>query len=382
MANVTLKTAGVNRTVSFQDVANATITQTVFTTVNPAAASTLVMRGFPTTVTAGAQVTFNVDATDPYGNLATNYAGTANVSSNDPQAVLPNSVRFAGGSAMVTVTLKTAGPGKTVTVRDAQNENLVVTGTTTVNPAAASSLVLNGLPATVTAGVAVTLTVAARDPFGNTATGYTGTANVSSNDTQATAVPNPVHFTDGTTTLAMTFKTAGSSKTVTVQDTQTQSLTVTGTTTVNAGATTALVFSGLPNNAQKGTAVTFSLSTKDGYGNPTTEATVHFTSDDPQASLPSDTSFAGSGGTISNLPVTFNTAGNHNIVATKVGGGATATSSVISVTGSTQQPPQPQTANTGCSATAGGSAGPFALMGLILAGWQLAQGMRASRRRS
>jgi hypothetical protein len=168
-----------------------------------------------------------------------------------------------------------------------------------------------------------------------------------------------------------------------VQDTQTQSLSVTATTAVSAGPTKALLFSGLPTTAQAGSAVTFTLSAKDDYGNATTDATVHFASDDPQASLPQDQSFAGSGGTKSNLTATFNTAGNHSIVATKVGGGATATSSPINVTSTTTQPPQNlANTNSGCSATAGGSAEPFALMGLMLAGWQLAQAMRSRRRRS
>jgi hypothetical protein len=134
---------------------------------------------------------------------------------------------------------------------------------------------------------------------------------------------------------------------------------------------------------QTGITLTFSLSAKDAYGNPTTQATVHFTTDDPQAALPADQNFSGSGGTKSNLSATFFTGGNHTIIATQVGGGASATSSAINVTSSSTQPAQNlATSNSGCSATAGGSAGPFALMGLILAGWQLVQGMRASRRRS
>jgi len=86
---------------------------------------------------------------------------------------------------------------------------------------------------------------------------------------------------------------------------------------------------------------------------------------------------------VSNLSATFNTAGNHTITATKVGGGASVTSTAVNVTGTTQQPPQNQASSTGgCSAAAGGASGPFALMGLLLAAWHLARGERSRRRRA
>src|SRR6185369_4766879 len=50
-----------------------------------------------------------------------------------------------------------------------------------VNPAAASRLVVTG-PSSVAAGAAFSVTVKAVDPYGNVATGYTGTVHFRSND--------------------------------------------------------------------------------------------------------------------------------------------------------------------------------------------------------
>jgi len=314
------------------------------------------------------------------GNLDNTYDHlNATPSSSDSGATFnPTLVTFTAGQATFGVIFHEAG-NPTVTLTDTGFRSTSDPANTTLGPVTAYGVA--GLGASVTAGTATRLTVSARD-CASTRTDYTGQANVTSNDTQASLPSSPIQFTSGSATVNVTLKTAGTGKTVTVRDVSNASLTTTVSTTVNPDATSSLVFSGLPASASAGTAVTFSLSTKDGYGNPTTEATVHFTSDDSQAVLPADQNFAGSGGTRSNLTATFNTAGNHTITAAVLGTSTRADSNSISVTGSTQQPPQPQTANTGCSATAGGSAGPFALMGLILAGWQLAQGMRASRRRS
>src|SRR5206468_2616239 len=82
-------------------------------TVNPAAASTLVVSGFPSPVTAGTAHTLTVTAKDPYGNVATGYRGTVHFTSSDAQAVLPANYLFTAsdnGVHSFSVTLKTASP--------------------------------------------------------------------------------------------------------------------------------------------------------------------------------------------------------------------------------------------------------------------------------
>ena len=92
----------------------------------------------------------------------------------------------------------------------------------TVNPAAASQFSISA-PAGVTAGVPFSVTVTALDPFGNVATGYTGTVHFTKSDSGAgSAVPSDYHFVAGdqgvhTFTNGVTFVT-GHGQTLNVSD--------------------------------------------------------------------------------------------------------------------------------------------------------------------
>ena len=91
-------------------------------------------------------------------------------------------------------TLKTAG-SQSITASD----TVVPSGAgtqagITVNPAAASRFTVAGFPSPVTAGVAGSFTVTAWDPYGNRATGYTGTVRFTSSDAKA-VLPGNYTFT-------------------------------------------------------------------------------------------------------------------------------------------------------------------------------------------
>src|SRR5262249_49356512 len=80
--------------------------------VSPAGASTLDVTGLPASVTAGQVVPFTLTVHDAFGNVATNYLGTAHFTSTDSQAVLPGDQTFTPPDQGVfngTVTCKTAG---------------------------------------------------------------------------------------------------------------------------------------------------------------------------------------------------------------------------------------------------------------------------------
>jgi hypothetical protein len=63
-------------------------------TVNPAAASQLVVAGFPATGTAGVTHTFTLTALDPNGNVATGFRDFVRFTGSDHQAVLPADYTF------------------------------------------------------------------------------------------------------------------------------------------------------------------------------------------------------------------------------------------------------------------------------------------------
>src|SRR5581483_3300964 len=134
-----------------------------------APAATTAWSPFSVTVTAKA---------GPTGSGATvaGYTGTVNFTSTDLQAVLPVNYTFVAGDNGVhtfSVTLKTT-PSQTVTVKDTAT-SVPGTATVIVNPGASSSLV--AAPAAPTAGVAFSVTVAAKagpTGSGDTVVGYTG----------------------------------------------------------------------------------------------------------------------------------------------------------------------------------------------------------------
>jgi len=154
--------------------------------VSPAA-----MVGFaesrPTPLVAGASAPIVVTAVDAFGNAIPSYRGSVRLTSSDRQAILPADYTFTSsdaGSHSFAVSLKTAGT-QSVTAIDSAATNLTGITWIGVNPAAATTLVIAGLPSAVTAGVMNSITVIAKDAYGNKATGYTGTVALVSNDAQA-----------------------------------------------------------------------------------------------------------------------------------------------------------------------------------------------------
>ena len=153
--------------------------------VNPAATDHL-------TVTAGAAQTagsaFNtvVTAKDQFGNLTPAYTGTVHFTSTDGSAGLPANYTFAAGdngSHTFSTSLTTAG-AQTITAADGSITG--TTGTITVSPAATDHFAVStNAGAPQTAGASFSTTVVAKDAFGNTTAGYTGTVTFTSSDGQA-----------------------------------------------------------------------------------------------------------------------------------------------------------------------------------------------------
>src|SRR5260370_1195030 len=165
--------------------------------VSPAAAAKVGVAGFPSPTTAGVGHTFMVTLRDAFGNVATGYTGTIRVTSSDGQAALPADYAFTAGDAGIhtfNAELKTAGV-QSITATDTATASLTDNHDgIAVSPAAASTLSASGFASPATAGVAHTITVTLRDPFGNVATGYTGTVRVTSSDAQA-GLPGNYTFT-------------------------------------------------------------------------------------------------------------------------------------------------------------------------------------------
>ena len=298
-------------------------------------------------VSAGAAQDLTVKAEDQYGNVVSTYTGTVSFSSNDPQgAILPGTYPFGSGDNGVHtfhngVTFKTAG-SRNVSVSDGSNTGL--SNTVTVSAAAASQLVLTGLTGAV-AGAPQTLTVTAKDTYGNTATGYTGTITFTSTDPQVAGLPASYTFTTGTgmdngrhAFTNVMLKTAGS-QTVTATDSANSVTGRSAAVTITPGTARTLALTGL-GNVTAGTAQTLTVTAKDAYGNTATgyTGTIRFSSTDSQISgLPASYRFTtGTGrdnGRHAFSNVMLKTAGSQTVTATdRVTSSITGTSPALTIT--------------------------------------------------
>jgi FKBP-type peptidyl-prolyl cis-trans isomerase 2 len=245
-SGVILKIAG-NQSITVTDQADGTLTDTATVNVTPAALAGLNLAA-PSSSTAGDGFSITVTAEDAYGNKVPSYTGSVAFSGGGNGASLPADYTFTSGASgtedngshqFSSVVLKTAG-SQTITVTDQADSSLTGSAVVSVSANVAKSLVLTA-PPTVTAGSSFSVTVTAKDAYGNIANGYTGTVTFSGGGAGAT-LPADYTFTSGNGgtedngshvfTGGVTL-TATGSQTVTVMDTLDNSLTDSATVVVS-----------------------------------------------------------------------------------------------------------------------------------------------------
>ena len=174
----------------------------------------------PALTFAGKQFQITVTALDHNNNPLSTYRGTVHFTSSDGRAVLPKDYTFTtkdNGVHTFTVILKTAG-SQSITGTDTQTSSTAGMTSVKVNPSFVTHFLILG-PSSVTAATPFTISVTAKDAYGNRVTGYRGTVQFSSSDPGA-MVPAPYPFTAtdaGTHTFSITLNTAGT-QAVTVSD--------------------------------------------------------------------------------------------------------------------------------------------------------------------
>jgi uncharacterized repeat protein (TIGR01451 family) len=151
---------------------------------------------------------------DPY------YQGTAQLTCNDPNAVLPASVAVINGVGQFSPTLNTTGM-RNITATD---KNSSLTGTSDAVTVEAGRFHIT-TPANATLGMSFQVVIEARtasSPFDDLY--YDGTVNLTTSDPYA-AMPATVTLHDGSISFIMTLNTPGP-QTITATDTKHPSLTV------------------------------------------------------------------------------------------------------------------------------------------------------------
>jgi hypothetical protein len=170
------------------------------------------------------------------------------------------------------------------------------------------------VPATATVGTAFSFTVTALDSSNNVAATYSGTVHFTSSDAQA-AIPANSMLTNGAGTFSVTLKTAAA-QTITATDTVMASIAGTSNSITVSGSSGATHFSvTAPATATAGTGFSFTVTALDASNNTVASYSgmVAFSSSDPQAVLPANSTLTqGTGG----FSVTLKTTGPQTITAT------------------------------------------------------------------
>lgn len=201
--------------------------QDVSLTVDPGPVDTLQLDGAPPVLYTGAANTFDVVARDAFGNLTDDVTGTPTLSTSDPAGSVSSLGPWAAGRMALAADVRTGGT-QTVTVSDGTHS--VTSDAMEVRGGVFDRLELSGVPAVVLAGAPFTLTVTARDPWGNRDWMYGG--SVAFGTTAASAsLPDPSTLVDGQRTFTLALGTPGR-HTVTVTDTSSPSQRVAATVDV------------------------------------------------------------------------------------------------------------------------------------------------------
>ena len=275
-----------------------------------------------------------VTAEDASNATVTGYAGTVHFTSSDGQALLPGDATLVNGSGIFTGTLKTAG-SQTLSATDTANAGVTGSGTILVTATAVTHFGVIA-PTTTTAGNVFTYTVIAEDALNNTVSNYSGTVHFTSSDPQAN-LPADSKLTSGNGVFGATLKTAGN-QTIKAADTVTSSITgLSGNILVSAASVSHFGVVASPSVITPSSTVSVTVTAEDGFNNivASYSGIVHFTSSDPAATLPANSTLVNGIGTFS---ATLQTVGSQTLTATDTVNSALAgASNAILVTTSTTQ---------------------------------------------
>jgi hypothetical protein len=257
-------------------------TSTTFA-VAPASASQLAFTVQPSDATAGVAIAPAVEVTvrDAFGNTATDFAGNISlaIGNNPGGGALSGTASVAataGVASFSDLSVDKAGSGYTI-VASATGLTGATSGAFAITPAAAGELVFTVQPGDVTAGVAIApaVEVAARDAFGNVATGFTGSVTLVigtnsgggtlSGTTTVTAASGVAGFSD------LSIEKAGSGYTL-VASAPGLADVISGAFAVSPAAAAELVFTVEPSDATAGSAISpaVEVTARDPFGNTAT----------------------------------------------------------------------------------------------------------------
>ena len=304
----------------------------------------------PTTTTAGSPLNVSVSAVDATGKVVPGFRGTVYLTTNDPAGSPGLAYTFTAADAGVhsfNGSIHFSTPGL-LSATIAAPFMTSTTKSVTVTGAVTHFSMTN--PVSSAAGASYSVTVKALDAVNAVGVGYTSTIHFSSTDTQA-GLPADYTFTAadaGIHTFSVTLRSSG----LIFVGVAEAGGTASGGSTVSVTSGAAKSFTLAASGGAIGVSRPVTMVATDLYGNVATSyhGTVHVTSSDPLAVLPSDTALANG---VAVVNVTLLTVGTQTITATDPAAALTGTISsnatppvakLLSITG-------PATATAGTAGT-------------------------------
>jgi DNA gyrase inhibitor GyrI len=276
-----------------------------------ASVATQLVMHLPKHVPNGVPAPVELAALDAQNHRVLDYSGTVTLTSTDPDAVMPTSITFKNGRAVVPVTFLTTGT-QSLTATDNSATPLTVTASADVAaPRVATQIFMRFLENT-TSGHAVHVLLRALDADSQLVPTFSDTVKLTSTDPNI-IVPESVTFDHGIATFEVTFNTVGQ-QSLTATTTNTSFTVAANTTVAAAPVATALVFR-VPDEVTTGKAFTAKLGAVDSNRHlvPDFTGTVTVTSSDPDADLPTTVTFDHG---VAVFQVTLNTVGPQTLTAT------------------------------------------------------------------
>ena len=320
--SVTYATPG-SQTLTATDTVTSTITGSVVTSVVAAPVAThFAVTGPSAVVQTGQAFSVYVEALNAAGHIVPNYTGTVHFTSSDSAATLPADYTFTAadkGEHKFSVTYATPG-SQTLTATDTVTSTITGSVATSVVAApVATHFALSGPSAAVLTGQAFSVIVEALDASGHVVPNYTGTVHFTSSD-PAAILPADFTFTSadkGEFKFSVTYETA-STQTLTATDTVTTTITGSVVTTVNQAQVATHFRVTAPTAAFTGQPITVEVVALSASGQVVQNytGTVHFSSSDSAATLPSDFQFTAADHGEEQFTVTYATAGSQTVTAT------------------------------------------------------------------
>ena len=240
-------------------------------TVNSLSLDHYVFNTISTPQTAGSPFIITIAAKASNGNTITSYTGKPTLSIST--GTINPTVTGAFSNGIWTGTVTTTGAGSDVTIMATDGSHPGASNSFNVNSGIANRLVVSS-GASQVAGVAFSVTVTAKDAYGNIASSYTGRVHFSSSDAgSGVSLPSDYKFQSGdlgihTFTNGVTLMTVGTGVLVTATDTATGSIagSQTGIEVTRAGVVN-VVISPSGSSVTAGASKTYSATASDAYGN-------------------------------------------------------------------------------------------------------------------